>query len=451
MRTRAAVLRQMGSPLTVEQLELAPPGPGEVLVRVAAAGVCHSDLHLADGHLGSERQPIVLGHEGAGTVEAVGAGVAHVAAGDHVAFCFVPSCGACAQCLAGHANLCVPAGEHNSRGVLGDGTTRLSFPGGEPVKHFLSVACFAERCVVPAAAAVPLPAGLPLWQAALVGCSVVTGLGAVRNVARVQPGQSVAVIGCGGVGLQAIAGARLAGAARVVAIDRDPGKLERALRLGATEMVLAGDGRDPVARVRELCGEGGADHAIEVVGRPDTIRQAFEMIRPGGTAVVVGIAPRGVEVALPALDFVSDKTIAGCFYGSGNPAAEMPELIGMLMDGRLDVAGAVSDFTDLDGVRPLSSGCAAGRARGRWWCWTRTGRDCPRRDRELAAALPAECNRANTAADTLADHDHHPGRGAGGIRGRPRGAGARPRTASGRRGAGAAAGQRRLSQRSERR
>ncbi len=350
MRTKAAVLRAMGSPMTVEELELAPPGPGEVLVRVAAAGVCHSDVHLADGHLGRERQPIVLGHEGAGTVEAVGAGVAHVAAGDRVAFCFVPSCGACAQCRAGHANLCVPAGEHNSRGVLGDGTTRLSFPGGEPVKHFLSVACFAERCVVPAAGAVPLPAGLPLWQAALVGCSVVTGLGAVRNAARVQPGQSVAVIGCGGVGLQAVAGARVAGAARVVAIDRDPGKLERALRLGATDMVLARDDHDPVAHVRELCGDGGADHAIEVVGRPETIRQAFDMIRPGGTAVVVGIAPRGVEVALPALDFLSDKTIAGCFYGSGNPAAEMPELIGMLMDGRLDVAGAVSDFTDLDGI-----------------------------------------------------------------------------------------------------
>jgi S-(hydroxymethyl)glutathione dehydrogenase / alcohol dehydrogenase len=349
MRTKAAVLREMGSPLTVEELELAPPGPGEVLVRVAAAGVCHSDVHLADGHLGRERQPIVLGHEGAGTVEAVGAGVAHVAAGDRVAFCFVPSCGGCAQCRAGHANLCIPALEHNSRGVLGDGTTRLSFPGGEPVKHFLSIACFAERCVVPAAGAVPLPAGLPLWQAALVGCSVVTGLGAVRNVARVQPGQSVAVIGCGGVGLQAVAGARLAGAARVVAIDRDPDKLERARRLGATDVVPAADGCDPVARVRELS-DGGADHAIEAVGRPDTIRQAFDMIRPGGTAVVVGIAPSGVEVALPALDFLSDKTIAGCFYGSGNPAAEMPELIGMLMDGRLDVASAVSDFTDLDGI-----------------------------------------------------------------------------------------------------
>ena len=350
MRLRAAVLREMGSPVRVEQLELAPPREDEVLVRVAAAGVCHSDLHLADGHLGSTRQPIVLGHEGAGVVEAVGAAVRHVAPGDRVGFCFVPSCGTCPQCRAGRANLCEPAGVHNGLGVLGDGTTRLSFPDGTPVKHFLSVSCFAERCIVPAASAIPLPESLPLWQAALVGCSVVTGLGAVRNVALVRPGQSVAVIGCGGVGLQAIAGARLAGAARVIAIDRDPGKLERALRLGATEMVLAGDGRDPVAWVRELCGEGGADHAIEVVGRPDTIRQAFDMIRPGGTAVVVGIAPKGVEVALPALDFVSEKTIAGCFYGSGNPAAEMPELIGMLMDGRLDVAGAVSDFTDLEGI-----------------------------------------------------------------------------------------------------
>ena len=349
MRTMAAVLREMGSPLTVEELELAPPGPGEVLVRVAAAGVCHSDVHLADGHLGHERQPIVLGHEGAGTVEAVGAGVAHVAAGDRVAFCFVPSCGACAQCRAGHANLCVPAGEHNSRGVLGDGTTRLSFPGGEPVKHFLSVACFAERCVVPAAGAVPLPAGLPLWQAALVGCSVVTGLGAVRNAARVRPGQSVAVIGCGGVGLQAVAGARLAGPP---AWSRSTATRQAGARPAAGRHRHGAGGRRPrpVARVRELCGDGGADHAIEVVGRPDTIRQAFDMIRPGGTAVVVGIAPSGVEVALPALDFVSDKTIAGCFYGSGNPAAEMPELIGMLMDGRLDVAGAVSDFTDLDGI-----------------------------------------------------------------------------------------------------
>jgi S-(hydroxymethyl)glutathione dehydrogenase/alcohol dehydrogenase len=350
VKIRASVLREMGSPVAVEQLELAPPRDDEVLVAVAAAGVCHSDLHLADGHLGHDRQPIVLGHEGAGVVEAVGRSVTHVAPGDHVGFCFVPSCGRCAQCRGGHANLCEPAGEHNAAGVLGDGTSRLSFPDGSPVKHFLSVSCFAERCVVPAACAIPLPAALPLWQAALVGCSVVTGLGAVRNAARVQPGDSVVVIGCGGVGLQVVSGAVLAGAAAVIAIDRDPAKLQRARDRGATATLQGSEtGSAVVAQVREIC-DGGVDVAIEVVGRPETIRQAFELIRPGGTAVVVGIAPRGVDVSLPALDFISDKTIRGSFYGSANPAAEMPELIQMLMDGRLDVAGAVSEFTDLDGI-----------------------------------------------------------------------------------------------------
>jgi S-(hydroxymethyl)glutathione dehydrogenase/alcohol dehydrogenase len=350
VRINAAVLREMGSPISVEQLELAPPREDEVLVRVAAAGVCHSDLHLADGHLGSTRQPIVLGHEGAGVVEAVGSAVQHVVPGDHVGFCFVPSCGVCAQCRAGRANLCEPAGVHNGLGVLGDGTTRLSFPDGTPVKHFLSVSCFAERCVVPAASAIPLPQSLPLWQAALVGCSVVTGLGAVRNAARVQPGDSVAVIGCGGVGLQVVSGARLAGAGAVIAIDRDPDKLRRARDRGATETLRVSQAEaDIVSRVDAIC-PGGVDAAIEVVGLPETIRQAFDLIRPGGTAVVVGIAPRGVDVPLPAIDFISDKTIRGCFYGSGNPAAEMPEMIRMLMDGEIDVAGAVSEFTDLDGI-----------------------------------------------------------------------------------------------------
>ena len=236
----------------------------------------------------------------------------------------MPACGSCPQCRAGRANLCEPAARANGRGVLGDGTTRLSFPDGGPVKHFLSVACFAERCVVPAASAVPLPPQLPLWQAALVGCSVVTGLGAVRNAARVRPGESVVVIGCGGVGLQVVAGARLAGAAPVIAVDRDPDKLRRAERIGASDRLLVGAADDRLAaRVREICG-GGADYAIEVVGRAETIRQAFDVIRPGGTAVVVGISPKGVEVALPALDFLDDKTIRGCFYGSGNPAAEIP-------------------------------------------------------------------------------------------------------------------------------
>jgi S-(hydroxymethyl)glutathione dehydrogenase/alcohol dehydrogenase len=350
MRVRAAVLRRMGDPLTVEQVELEPPRAGEVLVQVAAAGVCHSDVHLADGHLGRERQPIVLGHEGAGVVEAVGAGVDRVAPGDRIGFCFVASCGECARCRGGQPNLCLPANQANSRGYLLDGTTRIALADGTPVRHFLGVSCFAERCVVSAASAIPVPDALPLWQAALVGCSVVTGMGAVRNAAAVRPGQSVVVIGCGGVGLQVASAAKLAGADPLIAVDRDADKLQRARDRGATDAVQVSETcGGAVAKVKEIC-DGGADVAIEVVGSPETIHQAFELIRPGGVAVVVGIAPHGEQVSLPALDFIDQKTIRGSFYGSADPGAEMPELLEMVADGRLDVAGAVSSFTDLNGI-----------------------------------------------------------------------------------------------------
>jgi Zn-dependent alcohol dehydrogenase len=197
MRNRAAVLHAYGAALEVCELELDPPGPGEVLVGVAAAGVCHSDLHLADGHLGAGRHPMVLGHEGAGVVEEVGEGVTHVAPGDPVAFCFVPSCGACGACAAGRRNLCEVAAAHAWAGTMLDGTTRLRFPDGRPVQHFNFVSCFAERCVVPAGSAVPLPDALPLWQAALLGCGVVTAVGAVRNAARVAVGD-IGQHRCGG-------------------------------------------------------------------------------------------------------------------------------------------------------------------------------------------------------------------------------------------------------------
>jgi S-(hydroxymethyl)glutathione dehydrogenase/alcohol dehydrogenase len=192
-----------------------------------------------------------------------------------------------------------------------------------------------------------VPDDLPLWEAALVGCSVMTGVGAVRNAAGVKVGDTVAVIGCGGVGVQAVSAASLAGASRVIAIDRDPAKLELARSHGATDVVQAGD--RAVHDVRKLTA-GGADHAIEVVGRPETIRQAFAMIREGGIAVVVGIAPRGVDVPIPALDFISDKTLRGCFYGSGNVLAEMPSVVGMVASGRLRVSDVVSDVIGLDGV-----------------------------------------------------------------------------------------------------
>ena len=195
----------------------------------------------------------------------------------------------------------------------------------------------------------PLPGALPLWQAALLGCAVVTGVGAVRNVARVRVGETACVIGCGGVGLQVVSGLVLSGAARIIAVDRDPSKLELALARGATHGVIAGP--DAAAEVRELSGGAGVDHAFEVVGRGETIRIAWDALRPGGSAVVVGLAPRGVEVSVPAIEFLSDKSLRGCFYGSGHVAAELPGLAELALAGRIDLASAVSQLSPLDGVQ----------------------------------------------------------------------------------------------------
>jgi S-(hydroxymethyl)glutathione dehydrogenase / alcohol dehydrogenase len=348
MRMRAAVLLQPGEPVVVAEVELDAPKEGEVLVKVAAAGVCHSDLHLADGALGAGRWPMVLGHEGAGVVQALGDGVTHLAVGQPVGFSFVPSCRACPACSAGRFNMCAPAAVNGRRGTLMDGTSRLRLPDGATLQHGLMTACFAEYAVVDARGAVPLPAELPLWQGALLGCGVMTGFGAVKNVGRVGPGESVAVIGCGGVGLQVIAAAALAGATPLIAVDRDPGKLEIARRRGATDVIDASV-EEPAARVRALSG-GGVDHAFEVVGRAETIRLAWDVLRPAATAVVVGLAPAGVEVALPAIDFLSDKGIRGSYYGSGDPAADLPELAQLALRGDLDLADVVTHTSDLDGV-----------------------------------------------------------------------------------------------------
>ena len=349
MRIRAAVLRHPSEHVEVEDVELDAPRGGEVLVKVAAAGVCHSDVRHADGELGAGLWPAVMGHEGAGVVEAVGEGVTHVAPGDPVAFCFVPACRACRFCLAGKPNLCLVVGEHGAHGMLMDGTSRLRLPDGTVLQHGLRTACFAEYTVVAAGGAVPLPRELPLWQAALLGCGVVTGVGAVRNVARVAPGDAVAVIGCGGVGLQVVAGARLAGADPIVALDRVPEKLELALAQGATHAIDTAADDDPVATVQRLT-DGGVDHAFEVIGRSETIRLAWDAIRPGGSAIVVGLAPVGVEASVPAIEFLSDKSLRGTYYGSGDPAAELPELASLALAGDLDLARVVSHVVPLDGI-----------------------------------------------------------------------------------------------------
>jgi Zn-dependent alcohol dehydrogenase len=343
----AVVMHRPGEPVRVERVELAEPRAGEVLVRVAAAGVCHSDVRLADGELGDGRWPMVLGHEGAGVVEAVGEGVTHVRPGDHVALSFVPACRECRSCRAGRPNLCEPAGRASFTGTLLDGTSRLSLDG-EPLQHGLMTACFAERAVVAAAGAVPIPPELPLWQAALLGCGVVTGIGAVHNAARVAEGDVVCVIGCGGVGLQVVAGARIARAGTIVAVDRSPDKLALAQAQGATDVVVA-DGDRVAARVRQAVG-GGADHAFEVVGAPETIRLAWSVIRPGGQAIVVGLVPKGVDVAVPGIELLSEKVLRGSYYGSGDAARDLPRLAGLALAGELDLAGVITQTTDLHGV-----------------------------------------------------------------------------------------------------
>jgi S-(hydroxymethyl)glutathione dehydrogenase/alcohol dehydrogenase len=345
---RAAVLREPGD-VRVEEVELDPPGPGEVLVRVAASGVCHSDVHLADGSLGDGRWPMVLGHEGAGLVEHVGEGVTNVGTGDHVVLCWVPSCRECAACRAGRPTLCTVAAAHSLAGTMCDGTTRLRLPDGTPLQHGLMTACFAERVVVPAAGAIRLPGGRPLWLAALLGCGVMTGFGAVRNVARVREGESVVVIGLGGVGLQVLAAAKLAEAAPIVAVDRDAAKLARALERGA-DVAIDTSEDDHVVRTLRTATNGGADHAFEVVGLPETMLLAWKALRPGGTAVVIGIAAKGVDLPLPALELSTDKGIRGSFYGSGDPAADLPELARLAAGGQIDLAGVVTQLDTLDGV-----------------------------------------------------------------------------------------------------
>jgi len=352
---KAAVMRAVGEPLRIEDVRIDAPGPREVVVRTVATGVCHSDLHVLDGALPNPL-PIVLGHEPAGVVEAVGADVRHVAPGDHVIGCLSAFCGTCEYCVAGRPYLC----ESETIMRRADEPPRLS-QGGEPVNQFVHLSAFAERMLVHENALVRIRRDVPLDQVALIGCGVTTGLGAVFNTARVQAGRTVAVIGCGGIGLSVVQGARIAGAGRVIAVDTAEWKLELARRLGATDVVNATEG-NPVPAVVAMT-NGGVDYAFEAIGTPATVRQAVRLTRRGGTIVMIGVVPPGTNVELPAADIVlREKTILGCLMGSTRFRVDMPRYLELYRSGQLRLDEMISARLPLAGVNDAFAAMRAGTA-----------------------------------------------------------------------------------------
>lgn len=347
---QAAVLRELHATLRVEEVALAPVPPGYVAVAIAASGVCHTDQTIIEGGI-PQSLPAVLGHEGAGVVTEVGAGVSGLADGDHVVVTWVAPCRACFFCDAGQPELC----EHGIDHAFG---VAYGTAGGDDVWCALGTGTFAERTVVPQAAAIKIDPDFPLELAALTGCAVVTGVGAVLNAAQVQPGQSVAVIGCGGVGLAAIQGARVAGASQIIAVDRVASRLEIARANGATDVVDASVD-EPIAAVRRLAARRGVDHAIEVVGLSATISQAYAMTRRGGTITIVGAGSFDDTVSFGVMSLMSDaKRIIGCLYGSADTARDIPRMIELAQSGQLDLEALI---TNRIGIADVNDAFAAMR------------------------------------------------------------------------------------------
>jgi S-(hydroxymethyl)glutathione dehydrogenase/alcohol dehydrogenase len=339
---KAAVFREVGQPLEIEDIAISKPGPREVLVKTAAAGVCHSDLHFIEG-LYPGQSPMVLGHESAGVVEQVGSDVTYVQPGDHVITCLSVFCGHCESCLTGHMSLC--ANPETRRGR--EDEPRLSKEGGV-VHQFANLSSFAEQMLIHEHGLVKIREDMPLDRAALIGCGVTTGVGSVVHTAGVEPGSTVAVIGCGGVGLSCINGAALAGAGKVIAIDMVDSKLEMSKDFGATH-VVNGSAGDVVEQVRELTG-GGVQYSFEAIGLKDTAEQAFSMLRPGGTATVIGMIPVGVKIELMGSAFLQEKKIQGSMMGSNRFRVDMPRFIDFYLQGKLHLDQMISKRIPLENI-----------------------------------------------------------------------------------------------------
>ena len=339
---KAAVLHQVGKPLAIEDIAIDKPGPREVLVKTAAAGVCHSDLHFVEG-LYPYRLPVVLGHESAGVVEEVGEDVTYVEPGDHVITCLSAFCGHCEACTTGHPSICDGRETRRRR----DQPPRLH-QSERAVQQFANLSSFAEQMLIHEHALVKIRNDMPLDKAALVGCSVTTGVGAVHNTAKVEVGSTVAVIGCGGVGLSCINGAAIAGAGRIIAVDRVSSKLDLAREFGATSVVDTTQG-DTVEQIKEMTG-GGVHFAFEAVGLKQTTEQAFGMLRPGGAAIVIGMVPYGTKIEIHAADFLQEKKLLGCAMGSNRFRVDMPRYVDFYLAGRLKLDNLVAKHIKLDQV-----------------------------------------------------------------------------------------------------
>ncbi|MBM6595550.1 zinc-dependent alcohol dehydrogenase family protein [Microvirga pudoricolor] len=367
MKIRAAVLEEIGRagpyvqtcPLTVEEIDLAPPLAGEVLVRTAAAGLCHSDLSVINGDR-SRPTPMVLGHEGSGIVEDVGPGVDDLKQGDHVVFVFVPSCGHCGPCQAGRPALCEPGAASNGIGELLGGGTRLSRRG-EPVYHMTGVSSYATHCVMSRRSLVKIDSDVGLDIAALMGCAILTGAGAVFNLGAVQPGGTTAVVGLGGVGLAAILGASAAGAETIIAVDTLDSKLELAEELGATHCFNATD-PEVTAKVRDLT-SGGVDAALEFAGSARALEGAFAMTRRGGTTITAGLPNPQATLNISPLTLVAEeRSIRGSYLGSGVPSRDINRFLGLHRRGKLPVEKLVTHRIRLDEINEAFDRLATGQA-----------------------------------------------------------------------------------------
>ena len=332
MKTQAAVLNAINTPFEVVEVELDPPGPGEALVKMAAAGVCHSDWHVVDGTLTKEL-PMILGHEGSGEILEVGEGVTMIAPGDHVILSWVPDCGLCPFCMNGQANLC-DGRQPYSDGTLGNDIIRFH-SNGQRIRHFNGVSSFAAYSVVPERGAIKIPREMPLDKAALIGCATSTGVGAVIFTAKVPSGATMAVFGCGGVGLNAIQGGTIANASQIIAVDIEPRKLQMAKDLGATDTVNATEG-DPVEQIMDLTGGKGVEYSFEAIGRGKTMGQAFACLAKAGTACCIGIARADDSIEIHPRDLVyAERRLIGSFYGSTRPRVDFARFVEMYLRGIL--------------------------------------------------------------------------------------------------------------------